>query len=158
MCLSVRNNKDISYTHTPLTHYIYNILLSTTFLICSCSSKEGRLPEELALQAAKGYYDKLLCGDIEGYAAGFLQGDSLVPELYHSQLSCNSIIYAEELNKLHGGLCHIEATRAQCDTVTFTDNSKQRIAQAYLCLTFCDSTHEEIVVPMVEKNENWYLR
>jgi hypothetical protein len=35
---------------------------------------------------------------------------------------------------------------------------KEIVAQAYLSLGFADSTKEEIVVPMVLKNDIWYIR
>jgi hypothetical protein len=35
---------------------------------------------------------------------------------------------------------------------------KEVVAQAYLSLGFADSSKEEIVVPMVLKNDIWYLR
>ena len=48
-------------------------------------------------------------------------------------------------SKEHGGLTEVEALRAKGDT-------------AYLSLHYADSTREEIVVPMMERNNTWYMR
>lgn len=56
-------------------------------LAASCRKDEVR-PEDIALQAAKVYYDQLLRGDYDAYVDGTLHGDS-VPPAYRRQLVLN---------------------------------------------------------------------
>ena len=111
-------------------------------LLCGCKKEVSR--EEMALQSAKAYYDQLLHGDCESFLAGQLHGDT-VPEDYREQMLLNVQMYREQQSKEHGGLTEVEALRAKGDT-------------AYLSLHYADSTREEIVVPMMERNNTWYMR
>lgn len=118
-------------------------------LLFAACSKEVK-PEEVALQAAKAYYDQLLNGDCNAYVEGSLKGDS-VPESYRQQLVLNMQMYMEQQTKAHGGISGVETKRATYDSLTHTSN-------AFLVIAYADSVKEEIVVPMVEKNGVWYLR
>ncbi len=125
------------------------ILLLSGLLAASCRKEEVK-PEDVALQAAKAYYDQLLQGDYAAYVDGTLKGDS-VPPAYRRQLTLNMQMYMERQNAEHKGISKVEALRATPDTASHTVN-------AFLFVTYADSTKEEIVVPMVEKNGVWYLR
>ena len=125
------------------------ILLLSGLLAASCSKEEVK-PEDVALQAAKAYYDQLLQGDYAAYVDGTLKGDS-VPPAYRRQLTLNMQMYMERQNAEYKGIIKVEALRATPDTALHTVN-------AFLFVTYADSTKEEIVVPMVEKNGVWYLR
>jgi hypothetical protein len=67
-------------------------------------------------------------------------------------------MYIEQQNKAHQGITRVEALRATCDSVKLPNDSIIITAQAFLALCFKDSMREEIVVPMVKKNDIWYLR
>lgn len=125
------------------------ILLLSGLLAASCRKEEVK-PEDVALQAAKAYYDQLLQGDYAAYVDGTLKGDS-VPPAYRRQLTLNMQMYVERQKAEHKGISKVEALRATPDTASHTVN-------AFLFVTYADSTKEEIVVPMVEKNGVWYLR
>ena len=126
------------------------ILLGLTLgiaLFASCSKEVKQ--EEIVMQAAKAYYDQLLAGDVNSFVEGTLKGDTL-PEDYREQLLLNAQMFLELQQKEHGGIKSIEPVRATCDTTG--------LANAYLVLCYGDSTREEIVVPMVRRNDLWYLR
>lgn len=118
------------------------LLFLVPLLLCGCKKEPTR--EEMAMQAAKAYYDQLLHGDCESFLEGLLHGES-VPEEYRAQLLLNVQMYKEQQDKTHGGLKEVRALRASGDT-------------AYISLHYADSTREEIVVPMMEKDNTWYLR
>ena len=120
-------------------------------------------PEELALQAAKVYYEQLVSGDCESFVEGTLLGDTIAPT-YKEQLVLNMKMYLEQQQE-HGGISAVEALRAKCDTITLKgiknhegQDSTIRVADAFLTLQYADSTREEIVVPMIEKGAIWYMR
>ncbi len=115
----------------------------------SCSSKE-QTPEELAGQAAKSCYDLLLADDYEGFLHGKADADSL-PADYRAQLLKASELYKAELTKSHGGIAAVTVTNVRND-------SAQQLMQAFLLLSFNDSTKEEIIVPMVLRNGEWKMR
>ena len=115
--------------------YIFTIMSTISLtLFSSCSNKDGMKQEDVALQTAKAYYDQLVNGDYATFVDGTLQNDS-IPEDYKAQLILNMQMYIEQPN----------------DSIIMT-------AQAFLALCFKDSMREEIVVPMVKKNDIWYLR
>lgn len=113
--------------------------------------------EDVALQTAKAYYDQLANGDYATFVDGTLQNDS-IPEDYKAQLILNMQMYIEQQNKAHQGIARVEALRATCDSVKLPNDSTIMTAQAFLALCFKDSMREEIVVPMIKKNDIWYLR
>lgn len=138
--------------------YIFTIMSTISLtLFSSCSNKDGMKQEDVALQTAKAYYDQLVNGDYATFVDGTLQNDS-IPEDYKAQLILNMQMYIEQQNKAHQGIARVEALRATCDSVKLPNDSIIITAQAFLALCFKDSMREEIVVPMVKKNDIWYLR
>lgn len=124
-------------------------LLSCLALAAACKKEEIR-PEEIALQAAKAYYEQLLHSEYEAYVDGTLKGDSVSPA-YRQQLVLNMQMYVERQNAEHKGISRVQALRAVYDSSAHTSD-------AFLAIEFVDSTKEEIVVPMVERDGVWYLR
>ena len=124
-------------------------LLSCLALAAACKKEEIR-PEEIALQAAKAYYEQLLHGEYEAYVDGTLKGESMSPA-YRQQLVLNMQMYVERQNVEHKGISRVQALRAVYDSSAHTSD-------AFLAIEFADSTKEEIVVPMVEREGVWYLR
>lgn len=128
------------------------------FLFAAC--REEVKQEDIALQAAKVYYEQLLQGDYNAFVEGSLQGDT-IPSNYKSQLLLNAQMYIEQQNELHKGIKAIEPLRAICDTTHVTIENKDSMivtANAFLAISYADSTREEIVVPMINKNSIWYLK
>ena len=114
----------------------------------ACSSPTR---EELASLAAKGYYDHLIHGEYEQ----FLEGKDLLETSddadYRSQLLDNYRQFMEVQYSAHGGIRDVRIVRAKTDSL-------QTYTNVFLTLCFGDSTNEEIVVPMIEKEGRWRMR
>ena len=114
----------------------------------ACSSPTR---EELASLAAKGYYDHLIRGEYEQ----FLEGKELLPTSddanFRSQLLENYRRFMSAQQTAHGGIREVRIVRAKTDSL-------QSYTNVFLTLCFGDSTNEEIVVPMVEKEGRWRMR
>ena len=123
-------------------------LVFLMILIGACSSPTR---EELASLAAKGYYDHLIHGEYEQ----FLEGKDLLTTSddadYRSQLLDNYSQFMEVLQSAHGGIRDVRIVRAKTDSL-------QSYTNVFLTLCFGDSTNEEVVVPMVEKEGRWRMR
>ena len=138
----------------------FSLFFSCIFLM-SCSSEISQ--EERAMTTAQKYYEQLVAGDYNSFVEGSLMGQDSVPEAYKSQMLLNARMFIERMQKEHDGIKSVKALRAKVDTIKAgvsgdPDAIKEIVAQAYLSLGFADSTKEEIVVPMVLKNDIWYLR
>lgn len=107
-------------------------------------------PEELASLAAKGYYDHLIHGEYESFLEGLDLPDD--PE-YRSQLHDNYQQFMATQQSSHGGIREVRIVRAKTDSIRL-----QPYTNVFLTLCFGDSTNEEIVVPMVERDGRWRMR
>ena len=127
---------------------ILGCLVFFMILTGACSSPTR---EELASLAAKGYYDHLIHGEYEQ----FLEGKDLLETSddadYRSQLLDNYRQFMEVQYSAHGGICDVRIVRAKTDSL-------QTYTNVFLTLCFGDSTNEEIVVPMIEKEGRWRMR
>ncbi len=143
-------------------------LFFSCILLMACSSPEVS-QEERAMTTAQKYYEQLVAGDYNSFVEGSLMGQDSVPEVYKSQMLLNTRMFIERMQKEHDGIKSVKALRAKVDTIKAgvsggaevsgdPDAIKEIVAQAFLSLGFADSTKEEIVVPMVFKNDIWYLR
>lgn len=116
---------------------------------CSCN---GPSDEALAVQAAKAYYDQLLQGDYASFVEGTNGYDS-VPGYYKEQLLTGMKQFLAQQKAEHVGIDSVVPLRAKVDTV-----GNNTVAKAFLKLCYADSTKEEIVVPMIKRNDVWYMR
>lgn len=116
-------------------------------LLGSCSSPSK---EELASLAAKGYYDHLIRGEYEAFLEGKSGADSL-PASYRSQLLDNYKMFLARQQEEHQGIREVRVANAETDTTLNYTN-------VFLVLCFGDSVNEEIVVPMVERQEAWRMK
>ena len=107
-------------------------------------------PEELASLAAKGYYDHLIHGEYESFLEGL---DLLDDPEYRSQLLDNYQQFMATQQSSHGGIREVRIVRAKTDSIQL-----QPYTNVFLTLCFGDSTNEEIVVPMVERDGRWRMR
>lgn len=123
------------------------VLVILAFLAGSCSSPSK---EELASLAAKGYYQHLIEGDFDHFLEGRLMTDSL-PADYRSQLIDGYSQFLDQQVQVRGGIKEVRVSRA------FTD-STQQYTSVLLMLCYGDSTSEEVVVPMVERNGRWMMK
>ncbi len=132
-------------------------LASLVGLVAACG---GASKEELASLAAKGYYDHLIHGEYEQFYEGMdqrtLPGDSTAQVLsadsaYRSQMLDNLRQFMARQEKEHHGILEVRVSNATTDTV-------QQFTNVFLVLCFGDSTNEEIVVPMVERNGSWRMK
>jgi hypothetical protein len=118
------------------------------------------------MTTAQKYYEQLVAGDYNSFVEGSLMGQDTVPESYKSQMLLNARMFMERMQKEHNGIESVKVLRAKVDTIKAgtsgksgeQDAIKEIVAQAYLSLGFADSSREEIVVPMVFKDDVWYLR
>ncbi len=130
-------------------------------ILAACSSEVSQ--EKRALATAQKYYEQLVAGDYSSFVEGSLMGQDSVPEVYKSQMLLNAQMFMERMQTEHRGIKFVKPLRATVDTIKLRvakepEAVKEIVAQAYLSLGFADSTKEEIVVPMVLKNDIWYIR
>lgn len=122
------------------------ILLIVMLAACGNASKE-----ELASLAAKGYYDHLIRGEYEQFLEGVDQHERMADDDYRSQLlDCYEQFMAQQTTA-HRGILEVRVSNAKTDTI-------QKITNVFLVLCYGDSTNEEIVVPMVERNGSWRMK
>ena len=133
------------------------LLVALLGLVAACG---GPSREELASLAAKGYYDHLIHGEYEQFYEGMdqrtLPGDSTALVLsadsaYRSQMLDNLRQFMANQEQEHRGVLEVRVSNATTDTV-------QQFTNVFLVLCFGDSTNEEIVVPMVERNGSWKMK
>lgn len=122
------------------------------FMLVACAKRQT--PEEIALAAAEeaviSSYEQLLSGNYDKFMEGRSGNDSL-PESYREQLlaSCKQFIAQQE--RLHQGIRSINVSNSNID-------STQHLIQVFLILNYGDSTQEEIVVPVVERDGEWKMK
>lgn len=124
-------------------------MLVAMVAIAGCSKREvnGNMA---AATFAKGYYERLIEGNYEGYVDALNYPDS-IPSGYRQQLVLNARLFAEKQKSLHGGWVAVDIAGCDVDSLSST-------AQAVLYLCYADSTREKVVVPMVERSGRWYIR
>ena len=107
--------------------------------------------EELASLAAKGYYEHLIHGEYEQFYEGMDQREFTSEADYRSQMLDNLRQFMARQEKEHHGILEVRVSNAATDTV-------QQFTNVFLVLCFGDSTNEEVVVPMVERNGSWRMK
>ena len=123
-------------------------LVSLVFLVAACG---GPSREELASLAAKGYYEHLIHGEYEQFYEGMDQRELSGEASYRSQMLDNLRQFMAHQEQAHRGVLEVRVSNATTDTV-------QQLTNVFLVLCFADSTNEEIVVPMVERNGAWRMK
>ena len=107
--------------------------------------------EEMASLAAKGYYEHLIHGEYEKFLQGKDGLNKHSEEEYWNQLRDNCHQFVHQQEQAHRGMHEIRVVNAKTDTL-------QNYTNVFMMLCFGDSTNEEIVVPMVERDGRWYMR
>ena len=126
--------------------------------VAACSSDVNQ--EERAMTTAQKYYEQLVAGNYEGFVEGTLNSQDSLPADFKEQLVLNAKMYVERMQKEHDGIRSVKALRAEVDTLKahHSDEIAAITARAFVSLGFADSTTEEVLVPMVLKDDVWYLR
>lgn len=122
--------------------------LGSLALLAACSSQPTK--EELAGLAAKGYYQHLVAGEYEQFVEGRLMADSL-PADYRSQLIEGYKQFVAQQLEVRKGIQEVTVSRAYTDSLADYTN-------VLLMLCYGDSTTEEVVVPMVERDGRWMMK
>jgi hypothetical protein len=107
--------------------------------------------EEMASLAAKGYYEHLIHGEYEQFLQGKVGLNKHSEEEYWNQLRDNCHQFVHQQEQAHRGIYEVRVVNAKTDTL-------QKYTNVFMMLCFGDSTNEEIVVPMVERDGRWYMR
>jgi hypothetical protein len=124
------------------------VVLVILAILAACGSATK---EELASLAAKGYYDHLIHGEYEQFYEGMDQREFTGEAEYRSQMLDNFRQFMARQEKEHHGVLEVRVSNVTIDTV-------QQFTNVFLVLCFGDSTNEEIVVPMVERNGSWRMK
>ncbi len=124
---------------------VYLILI---VIVVACSTGVSR--EEQAALAAKGYYTHLVQGEYEQFVEGRFMADSL-PADYRSQLIEGYKQFVAQQMEARKGIQEVSVSRAYTDSLAGYTN-------VLLMLCYGDSTTEEVVVPMVERNGRWMMK
>ncbi len=124
---------------------VYLILI---VIVVACSTGVSR--EEQAALAAKGYYTHLVQGEYEQFVEGRLMADSL-PADYRSQLIEGYKQFVAQQLEARKGIQEVSVSRAYTDSLAGYTN-------VLLMLCYGDSTTEEVVVPMVERDGRWMMK
>ena len=124
---------------------VYLILI---VIVVACSTGVSR--EDQAALAAKGYYTHLVQGEYEQFIEGRLMADSL-PADYRSQLIEGYKQFVAQQLEARKGIQEVSVSRAYTDSLAGYTN-------VLLMLCYGDSTTEEVVVPMVERNGRWMMK
>ena len=77
--------------------------------------------------------------------------EGMSEEDYRSQLLDTYSQFMAQQEQSHRGIREVRIVSAKTDTI-------QKYTNVFLTLCFGDSTNEEIVVPMVERNGSWRMR
>ncbi len=117
-------------------------------LLLSCCGNVSK--EELAGNAAKQYYSYLLTGDYEAFVDGTYRPDTL-RKAYRDQLIENAKMLVGQQQEERQGIKSVELKAVQLDTARHS-------AEVFLILTYGDQSREEILLPMVEHDELWYMK
>jgi hypothetical protein len=107
--------------------------------------------EEMASLAAKGYYEHLIHGEYEQFLQGKVGLNKHSEEEYWNQLRDNCHQFVHQQEQAHRGIYEVRVVNAKTDTL-------QKYTNVFMMLCFGDSTNEEIVVPMVERDGRWHMR
>ena len=128
--------------------FLFLLVILGTVLSCK---EEKPHAEDDVMQQAQQYYQLLIKGEYDAFLSGIDGADSL-PADYREQLMANTCQFVDVQQKQRGGMVSVEALRAVIDSTATT------YANAFLLVCFGDSTREEVVVPMIERQGKWLMR
>ena len=117
--------------------------------LLSCGDK-APATEKVVATTAKLYYDYLLEEKYDDFVGGI---DLSFPksEKYTEQMRDCAKMFVARQKEIHQGIKAVDAVNAEVDDDAHSAN-------AFLVLHYSDSTSEQVVVPMVERNGVWLMR
>ena len=120
-------------------------------LLVSCGSTT---PEQQAAESAKACYDFLIEDDAVRFLECKAGADTLSAD-YGEQLLTAVRQYQQDMQKKHGGLREVRIAEnpGRCDTFQGSP-----LVHTFLILCYADSTQEEVIVPMVERDGQWLMK
>lgn len=124
-------------------------LFAVAMMVVSCSEKKID-QKEVVGKTAKLYYEYLLQGKYDAYVDGFHRPDS-IPRNYRSQLIDNAKMFMAQQKEEHNGIVGVEVGNVTIDTALHAAN-------VFLVLSYGDSIKEQVLVPMIQKNDIWMMR
>ena len=125
-------------------------LMGLLGLISLMACGDEPTPEAAAMASAQQSYERLLEGDYESFLAGRADAEQM-PASYRQQLITTYKQFIVQHKEEHGDIASITASRAQMD-------STLQLMQVFLMVCYADSTLEEVLVPMVERNGEWKMK
>ena len=137
--------------HELMRKILFFLFFQCLIGLVACSSLS---PEEQATESAKAYYDLLVEGDAVRFLENKLGVDTL-PADYGEQLLAAVRQYQQDMQKKHGGLREVRIAEnpGRCDTFQGSP-----LVHTFLILCYADSTQEEVIVPMVERDGQWLMK
>ena len=128
------------------------VIIALAFVVAAAvySCRNDKTVDFAAANQAKAYYDLLVQEDYEGFVGG-MNFPERIPDAYRRQLADNARMFMAEQQAAHQGLRDIRVVNCINDTA-------DAAAHAFLMLCYADSTFEEVVVPMVKRNGQWYMQ
>ena len=132
-----------------MKNLLYIVLLSLA--CCLTTGSCGKTDEAgKAAQAAKTIYDSLFAGNVGMFIDSHFDTDS-IPDQFKLERVENARLFLEQQDAEHRGVNSVRISRAEYDDSLST-------AMVFLIFCYGDSTNEEVVVPMIRKNDTWLLR
>ena len=131
-----------------MTRVLTFLLAVAAIMFLGCSEKADT--EKMVATAAKQYYDCLLDGRYDEFVAG-IDGTDSISGGYREQLRDNAKLFLAQQNEMHKNISSFTISDAEIDADNHTAN-------AFLVVNYGDSTSEQIVVPMVERDGVWKMR
>ena len=117
-------------------------------MMAACSRTVDQ--EQLVANTAMLYCQYLIDGKYDDFVAGIDQ--RVEPAAgYAEQLRANAKMFVAAQAKTRGGVVGINVTGAEV-------SPKEHTAAAYILLHYADSTKEQVVLPMVERDGVWFMR
>lgn len=106
--------------------------------------------KQLVATTAQLYYQYLLEGKYDDFVEGMDFHMTPSPG-YKEQLRANAKMFVHQQEKAHKGVASIHVSGAEVD-------ERNHAANVYLVFCYGDSTSEQVVVPMVERDKLWRMR
>ena len=128
------------------------VIITIGFVIAAIvySCRGDKTVDFAAANQAEEYYDLLVKENYKGFVDGMNMPER-IPDSYRQQLEDNARMFVAEQQQAHGGLRDVRVVNCVNDSVDVS-------AHAFLMLCFGDSTIEEVVVPMVKHDGQWYMK
>lgn len=127
-------------------HWMF-LLFAAFISLVACEEKI--LPETVIGNAAKNYYDYLINKHFDKFADGFYQPES-IPSSYRKQLILNAEMFYHQQQADHKGIKRVTVSSVEADTA-------RHVADVFLILHYGNGKSEQVVVPMEEHHNKWYM-